>query len=740
MRITRLQVRDLRRYRDLDIALAPGLTVVRGPNEAGKSTIQRALELALTRKVTSVQADLEALRPWDASDDARPVISLEFSHEDEDGVRTGSLEKSFRGARGTVRLQLDGEVVTDPARADERLAELTGIPSEPFFRSTASVRHHELAELARDEATLRDRLQASISGADRGTSAAKKRLERAIRELKTRGDRNPGRLKVAEEAVARLAASVEQGERQLAALEADREALSLARERRANAETALAERRALLERARQAERLGAEREAARERYERYRQAVKVREELVALHASHPSPTPLPVLRATIERLRGLAGRAGTLRAMLGGEVEVRFEVPPEPAWQPISRFAVGEVIVGLVLAAAGVGGELLGIVESGAILGYLGAAIGAIGLVLAIVAWRMRRNARAQAQMRDVEIDRRLRGRSQMELELRELEADLATALASLGAADLAAAEDLLAREEAHVQAIDRLEAQLEGLVGHEPPELLVQSRDAAALEIEQKTAALEALGPIAREPRARERLEVEVREQEAALERARDDEANARARVEANPVDAEQVAGEAERLAMWREQLAALERRARVYELTLRAIEQAEQATMRTATRYLEKRMLADLGRVTGGRYRRVRVDDRSLDIAVWAPEKGDWVEVGQLSQGTLDQVYLTARLGLVRLVTGDRRPPLILDDPFVTFDDERAARALALLRELTSDFQVIYLTTSERYDAAADAVVELPAPTALDDEPLEPDEAFVPPPKAGAARSGKR
>lgn len=743
MRITRLQVRDLRRYRDLDIGLATGLTIVRGPNEAGKSTIQRALELALTRKVTSTQSDLEALRPWDAGDDARPRISLEFSHEDEDGVRTGSLEKSFRGAKGTVRLQLDGEVVTDPALADERLAELTGIPTEPFFRSTASVRHHELADLARDESALRDRLQASISGADRGTSAARKKLERAIRDLRTRGDRNPGRLKVAEEAVAQLQASVENGERQLAALEADREALSLARERRATAETALAERRALLEKARQAERLNAEREVARERYERYRQAVKVHEELGALHASHPSPTPLPVLRATIERLRSLAGRAETLRAMLGGEVQVEFDVPPEPAWQPISRFAVGEVVVGLLLAAAGFAGELLGIIESGAVLEYLGAAIGVIGLVLAVVAWRMRRNARVQAQMRDVEIDRRLRGRSQMELELRQVEAETATALASIGAADLGAAEELLTREDAHVQAIERLDAQLEGLVGREPPEMLAQSRDTAALEIEQKSSALEALGPIAREPRARERLEVEVREQEAALERARDEEANARARVEANPVDAEQVAGEAERLAMWREQLAALQRRARVYELTLGAIEQAEQATMRTATRYLEKRMLVDLGRVTAGRYRRVKIDDRSLDIAVWAPEKGDWVDVSQLSQGTLDQVYLTARLGLVRLVTGDRRPPLIFDDPFVTFDDERAARALALLRELTADFQVIYLTTSDRYDAAADAVIELPAPTALDDEPLEPDEAFPPPPArtAGAtARSGKR
>lgn len=736
MRISRLQVRDVRRYRDLDIALAPGLTIIRGPNEAGKSTIQRALELAFTRKVTSTGADLESLRPWDAGDDARPVISLEFTHDDEDGEHAGSLEKAFRGARGTVRLELDGEVVTDPALADERLAEVTGVPTEPFFRSTASIRHHEVADLARDEAALRDRLQASISGADRGTSAAKKKLDRALRELNTRGDRNPGRLKVAEVAVEQLRASVEAGEAQLAQLGADREALSVARERRATTEVTLAERRALLEKARQAERLVAERATAQERYERYRQAVAANEELTGLHASHPSVTPLPVLRPTVERIRTLATQIATLQAALSGEVEVQFEVPPEPTWRPLSRIAVLAVVGGLILAGIGFAATVLDALGSLAgILEYLGVAAAGIGVVLAAIALWLRRSAKTQAQLRDVEIDRRLRGRSQMELELRQAEAEIASRLESIGMDDLAAADDLLAREEAHVAAIDRLTAQLEGLVGKEPAETLAPARDSAALEVEQKTAALEALGPIAKEPRARERLEVEVREQEEALERDRDDEANARARVEANGVDAEQVAGETERLAAWREQLATLQRRARVLGLTLHAIERAEQATMRTATRYLEKRMHADLARVTGGRYRRVQVDDRSLDMAVWAPEKGDWVDVRALSQGTLDLVYLTARLGLVRLVTGDRRPPLVFDDPFVTFDDERAMRTMALLRELTGDFQVIYLTTSDRYDAGADAVVELPAPAAIDDE-AETADAAAPGP-AGAVRA---
>jgi uncharacterized protein YhaN len=726
VRIRRLQLHDFRRYRDLEIDLAPGLTIVRGPNEAGKSTIQRAIELALTRRVTSAAADMGALRPWDADEDVPAVISIDFDEDTDGGVKSGSLEKTFGGAKGTVRLEYDGQTISDPALADQVLAELTGIPTEAFFRSTASVRHHELADLARDEAALHDRLQASISGADRGTSQAKKKLEKALHELNTKGDKNPGRLKVAETAVAQSQAAVDQGDAQLIQLAQDRDTLNGALARRADADTALVERRALLDKARQAERLMVERDAAQERYDRYRQAVDVNAELLQLAASHPSPNPLPVVRAGVERLRSLDTRARELRAALAGEVNVNFEVAPERAWKPYRTWSIPLIVFGLILAIAPLVLTAAGVVDLGIIPSVVGAVIAAIGVVLAFVAYRLRRGDQSQAELRDVEIDRRLRGRSEMEAELFQVEQEIARRLGTFGLDDLPAAEALLAREEAHVAQIDRLTAQLDGLVGKEPPETLAATRDAAALEAAQKASALEHLGPIAKEPRARERLEVEVREQESALEHARDDESNARARVEANPVDAEQVAGQAERLAVWKEQLTALQRRNRVYETTLRSIEQAEQATMKTATRYLEQRMVKDLDVATAGRYRHVRVDDKTMDIDVRAPEKRDWVRVSSLSQGTLDLVYLTARLGLVRLVTGDRRPPLVFDDPFVTLDDGRATRALELIRGVANDFQVIYLTTSDRYDSVADAIVELPGPTAVDDAP--------PPVEAGA------
>jgi DNA repair exonuclease SbcCD ATPase subunit len=715
VRITRLTITDMRRN-NVDIQLAPGLTVVRGPNEAGKTTIQRAIELVLTRKATSSTADLDALRPWGGPEDARPVIAIEFVQEDEDKTRTGRLEKAFRGPKGTVQLDVNGSSTTDPNQADHALAELTGLPTEAFFRATASVRHHEVDDLQRDEGALRDRLQASISGADRGTSRARKKLEKALLELNTKGPKNPGRLKVAEEAVEQERAVVEQGEVGLTQLERDRDTLAGARERRTAAEIKLRELKAMLEKARTAERLTSERENARARFERYRDAVATRDEIAELHENHPSPNPLPVLRQIVERLRGLDVRIRELRGLLAGEVSVEFDVPAEPVWRPLSRIAIVMVVIGVLLAGGAYAASLAGVSPFGQTPSLVGGIVAVVGLVLAAVAFQMRRGDKLQKELRDMDIDRRLRGRSQIEEDLRQSEFDYVAQLQSLEVPDLASAEAQMVAEEAHINRIGRLTAQLEGLVGREPPDTLPVIRDAAALEVEQKSHALESIGPIAHEPRARERLEVEVRDAEVALEGARDEESNTRARVETNTVDAEQVAAHAERLAAWREQLAALQRRARVYQGTLKAIERADQATIRTATRFLEKRMVVDLERVTGGRYRRVKVDDKTLDISVFAPEKGDWVAVSTLSQGTLDLVYLAARLGLVRLVTGDRRPPLVFDDPFVTLDDGRATRALELLRDIAADFQVIYLTTSARYDSAADAVVELSGPTALD------------------------
>jgi len=186
MNITRLRLTDFQRHAELDMKFKPGLNIVRGPNEAGKSTVQRAIELGLFRRPTFASAELDDLRPWQRAD-ADPSIELEF----EDEGQHGSIKKVFAGHHGTVEMTWGDQTMTDPAAVEMQVAALTGLPSEKFLRATASVHHSELTGLSQDESTLRDRLQQSMSGADRGTHAARKKLRGRDPALQARGRQEP---------------------------------------------------------------------------------------------------------------------------------------------------------------------------------------------------------------------------------------------------------------------------------------------------------------------------------------------------------------------------------------------------------------------------------------------------------------------------------------------------------------------------------------------------------------------
>ena len=720
MNITKLRLENFKRHRELELELVPGLNVIRGPNEAGKTTTQRALEMVLFRRPNFASQELEELRPWGA-DESDTSVQIDF---EEAGTR-GSLRKEFAGSKGTVELTIGDERLTDPAAVEQRVAELTGLPSEKFFRATASIHQQELAGLGQDENTLRDRLQRSMSGADRGTHAARRKLEEAIRRYRTEGQKNPGYLKVLRTEVERLRTQVAAGERALAQLEADRTQLAEARTARTKLETQLTEQQGGAVRAERASGLAIKAADATRRYTHYKRAVELRDEIGRLEAGHPSPVALPDLRQTVEQLRDLEFKLSELRAELAAEPDLSsYDVSiPTPRWQPWLVLGVVLLLGGLAVAGVGtVGG--LGVI--GIVIG-VGMALGG-GFALFETSRQRRRlsDIKLQNELRESEIARRLSGRTDLSERVRQGEQERADALASLGRSDMPGVETLLAAETEHASLIATRQGEYRGMMGQEPTsEDVAELRDAAAAEADECRHALAGMGELGREPqkhllayqRAVQRLGPE---RDSAIQ----SEAQASARLGANDVDAEKVAADSEALTAAEESLAAAARRVRIYDDVLTALNTAESGTMKKAARFLEQRMARDIERITGGRYRRLKVDESTLTFSLYSPELDEWVDARRLSQGTLDQLYLCARLGIVRQVVEDANPPIVLDDPFVTFDDERATRAIELLKDIAADFQVILLTCSDRFDKMANKVVVLPGPEGRDEpEPIPSD-----------------
>jgi DNA repair exonuclease SbcCD ATPase subunit len=94
----------------------------------------------------------------------------------------------------------------------------------------------------------------------------------------------------------------------------------------------------------------------------------------------------------------------------------------------------------------------------------------------------------------------------------------------------------------------------------------------------------------------------------------------------------------------------------------------------------------------VTGQKYTDIKVDEK-LDVkAGW---NKDFIQIDKLSTGTIDQFYFALRLAVAGLLLDDSRMPLILDECFAHYDENRLKAALC---QIAGRQQVILFTCHKR------------------------------------------
>lgn len=102
-------------------------------------------------------------------------------------------------------------------------------------------------------------------------------------------------------------------------------------------------------------------------------------------------------------------------------------------------------------------------------------------------------------------------------------------------------------------------------------------------------------------------------------------------------------------------------------------------------------------LSRVTAGKYVRAAVS-QSMELSL-EPQNGAMQPWAYFSGGTVELMYLALRLSLVRLLEKHGGPlPMLMDDPFVLFDDERTRAGLQVLQENAAGRQMLLFTCHER------------------------------------------
>lgn len=176
------------------------------------------------------------------------------------------------------------------------------------------------------------------------------------------------------------------------------------------------------------------------------------------------------------------------------------------------------------------------------------------------------------------------------------------------------------------------------------------------------------------------------------------EEEKDCRGRAELFEEEAEGYGELAEALEELKEKFAARKREHSLITETMKCLQTAKEQFSSRYMRGLQKSFQEyasvlggdGLEKNAGGRFGGVETDI-NLQVQVSAYGKGK--ELGYFSTGMRDLIGLCMRFALVDALFEEEEPFLILDDPFVNFDEEKLERAMELLHKTGEKYQILYL-----------------------------------------------
>lgn len=705
MFIRRLSITGFGCLRDVAWEFPPGGLVILGPNESGKSTLVVCTEALL------FGYQPRRARPW------QPWEGAEFVGELELGDENGCLyiRRSFANNQTTVtRRDSQGNIIDQPlgpvrlpprGTTHERalygswLSAAIGLDSADLFRRTLYVPQGNLeVEVGQIDAVLRSYMTGGGLDVEAvGQALAERR--RSVAKLASEGRANPGELDEVRVELERTRAELAQAREREARFEQLRTDLSDLQSKLDAQQTEHDRLDHLLKTADRAGQLQEKVSGLEELlagYTREREQDAGRRDKVAQLASQ------------LEEGQDLVESAETIRRTLGDWERARDAA--QVARERLAALVEAGEVGGHGVIAAGIGGlvgGVLGVILAGWPGGLVGVVVGlALGFVLGW--WLLVQRPRlAERSLRQQDL-------SAAEEEFRQAGEGLAQIVPRVPREQFPGLREHLEG----LQLLARQKADLEtALLSDEAVQELATQAKARSADLEAAKKDLGALDQVLSQADLSERTK---------LQAARDrwkvlggELETGRGRLQALREEAAELRGAQKRpAAVVAEEVEELEERERELASRFQGLSLAEEvwaeAVGQFQETYLERyaeRVGAWLQHLSGGGYGEVRIHPQAGAPEARRVEDGRWIPVDRLSRGASDRLYLALRLALAE-VMGEQgvMGPLILDDPFVTFDAERLEDAFETLRRVAERRQVILLAHDEQYRELGWPVEELP------------------------------
>ena len=129
--------------------------------------------------------------------------------------------------------------------------------------------------------------------------------------------------------------------------------------------------------------------------------------------------------------------------------------------------------------------------------------------------------------------------------------------------------------------------------------------------------------------------------------------------------------------------------------QIAKQTIEEAYDEMKNKVTPEFTKNLSKAAEQISQNRYKNVKFsDEEGLTVE---KENGEFIGANRLSTGTIDQMYLSLRLSIASQISKEKIP-IILDEAFAYYDDERLKSSMQYLAENYKEYQIIILTCSTR------------------------------------------
>ncbi|MGN1270268.1 MAG: ATP-binding protein [Clostridia bacterium] len=143
------------------------------------------------------------------------------------------------------------------------------------------------------------------------------------------------------------------------------------------------------------------------------------------------------------------------------------------------------------------------------------------------------------------------------------------------------------------------------------------------------------------------------------------------------------------------KEQLNILEEKNKCILATKDLLEKAYEKMKNNVTPKFTQNLSNIVKSISNGKYTKVIFNEENGLIVEL--ENGEYISANRLSVGTIDQLYLSLRLSMINEIS-EEKMPIILDEAFAYFDDERLKNSLLFLIEQSKEHQLIIFTCSHR------------------------------------------